>query len=92
MWHWYNPVFSGPEDFGNKQVNARLKNKQLGVWYEIWWELHQQGLKRAIGEKYDTWLGACVEQKTPQYGSKVAAGFVPLLTGVCVHKYGGLAW
>jgi len=96
FWHWYNPMLATVASARQAmQLNARLKHKHLWYWYELWWELHQVGMARAVPEKYPIWREQCVVQNTGRFGSYHASKFVPIFQaggGRCAHIYGGLGW
>lgn len=96
LWNWFNPILGVAHSARQAlQLHARMKHKQLWKWYELWWDMHQIGLSRAVPEKYPIWKEECVSQNVQRYGSLHASKFVPAFAGgamQCMHIYGGLAW
>jgi len=93
LWHWYNPLHALLDMAkGHLQNHAKIKHPQMWHWYELWWELHQDGLKRAVPEKYEVWSSSCISKYAQRYGEEVAKKFVPTLLGLCNHIYGGMEW
>merc|ERR1712007_30110 len=91
LWHWYNPMLMTWQSARQAlQTHAKVKHKQMWVWYELWWDLHQRALAEGVGYKYALWKQACKDQLEHKYGREVASQFAPVSRGNCFHKYGGL--
>lgn len=60
FWDWFNPILGGARK--NMQIEAKLKSKHMWEWYELWWEMHQRGIRKAIGDvSYFAMLKICQE-------------------------------
>ncbi|CAJ1446617.1 unnamed protein product, partial [Effrenium voratum] len=90
FWHLFNPFqTTNYEGAQYLQLNAKLVHPQMHRWYDLFWRLHQRGLRRGaeFPEVFERWQRAC-EAQTVSFGDE-SRRFVPVLgMDLCRHVEG----